>query len=221
MGLGGRTSRQERRPSRLSPLRRIRRCPQRPGLGPLAVDRLGFHNFAMAHVLVACEISAEEPARRRDLRKALREQLRGYSWARAIRDVYVVELDSAEERRTLKTRLLDLAQSETGVRFIMTPLIGQGAYGGWLPKERWPKIRLRTGQPWEEQEAREGKPVAREKGSVGAAIAPTARKSTLLAAGSLFAPLAGLALTLTLKKRSRKKHRRIKRSRLLRLPHPF
>jgi hypothetical protein len=187
----------------------------------MAVDRSGFHNFAMAHVLVACEISAEEPARREDLRKALREQLRGYSWARAIRDVYVVELGSAEERRTLKTRLLDLAQSETGVRFIMTPLIGQGAYGGWLPKKRWPKIRLRTGQPWEEQEAREGEPVPREKGSVGAAIAPTARKSTLLAAGSLFAPLAGLALTRTLKKRSRKKQRRIKRSRLFRFPHPF
>lgn len=176
----------------------------------------------MAHVLVACEISADEPARRKDLRNALRAQLRGYSWARAIRDVYVVELESVEERRTLKAGLLDLARSETGIRFIMTPLIGQGAYGGWLPKERWPKIRLRTAGVSEEKEARKSNPGAGENGSVGAAIGATGPKSALLARTSLLASLAGLAVTITLKKRSLKKRKRLtKVSRLVRLPHAF
>jgi hypothetical protein len=151
------------------------------------------------------------------LRKALREQLRGYSWAKAIRDVYVVKLESAEERRTLKAGLLDLAKNETGVRFIMTPLIGQGAYGGWLPKERWAKIRLRTARVSDEHEAHESQPGAGGNGSVGAVIEATGSHSPLLARTSLFASLAGLALTITLKKRKRL----TKKSRLARLRHPF
>lgn len=176
----------------------------------------------MAHVLVACEISADEPARRKDLREAVREQLRSCSWTKAIRDVYVVKLESGEERRILKTRLLDLAKNEPGFRFIMTPLISQGAYGGWLPKERWPKIQGRTARLAEGQEARHTEPGDGKNGSVGPATAPTGPKSSLLAPASLFASLAGLALTITLMKRSRTKRRRgSRKAGLVRLLHPF
>ena len=99
------------------------------------------HTPAMPHVLVACEIGAKGAARRAELRQVFQEQLEGCSWVKAIRDVYVVRIGSSDERDRLHSRLRGVAESESGIRFIMTPAMVDGRYSGWLSKDRWSKIR--------------------------------------------------------------------------------
>jgi hypothetical protein len=100
----------------------------------------------MAHVLVAWEIKGATDERNKQLRTALKEQLKGYSWVRVLQDVHIVKIDSVEDRLLLKERLAGVARVEGNVNLILTPLMVGGTYSGWLPRQLWPKIRQRTAE---------------------------------------------------------------------------
>jgi hypothetical protein len=110
------------------------------------------------------------------------EQLEGCSWVKAIRDVYVVKIGSSDERDSLHSRLRGVAESESGIRFIMTPAMVDGRYSGWLSKDRWSQIRETEGQ----QEA--------GIGSEGRSTAQTPTTKTLLATVLSYALPVALAI---------------------------
>jgi hypothetical protein len=96
------------------------------------------------HVMVAWEIKAAEAARRAEISSALKEALKGYSWVRAVGNVYIVKVRSEDDRRNLGNGLKDVAREFGEVNIIYSPAMEGGRYNGWLPRDLWQKIRQRV-----------------------------------------------------------------------------
>jgi len=96
------------------------------------------------HVTVSWDISATGP-RWTEINELMKGALEGYSWARPLKSLYIVKVDSVEERNALKEALVNVAKSiDEKVYFLMTPAMDGGTYTGWLPKNLWEKINQRT-----------------------------------------------------------------------------
>lgn len=96
------------------------------------------------HVTVSWDISATGN-RWNEINNLMKGALKGYSWVRPLKTLYVVKVDSAEERIELKDALVEVIKSvsET-VHLIITPPMEGGNYTGWLPKSLWEKINQRA-----------------------------------------------------------------------------
>jgi hypothetical protein len=96
------------------------------------------------HTMLVWEVTAGE-ARRKQIDEALRAKLRGYSWVRPLGSVYVVKVQSAEERDELRKALVEVIKANAEkIHLIVSPLMEGGRYGGFLPKALWEKLNLRT-----------------------------------------------------------------------------
>ncbi len=96
------------------------------------------------HVLVAWEIKPGAASQSQDINSALKQALSGYSWVRALGNVYIVKVRSESERHDLGESLKSVARELGGVNLIYTPAMEGGRYNGWLPRELWTKIRQRV-----------------------------------------------------------------------------
>ncbi len=96
------------------------------------------------HVTLAWDITATGD-RWSQINTALKGVLKGYSWVRPLRTVYIVKVSSSEERQQLKDALIAVVESVSEkVHFIITPPMEGGKYTGWLPRDLWDKINQRT-----------------------------------------------------------------------------
>ncbi|WP_157648208.1 hypothetical protein [Burkholderia ubonensis] len=96
------------------------------------------------HVTVSWDISAAGD-KWNEINEKMKGALKGYSWVRPLKSVYVVNVDSAEDRLELKNNLIEVVKSsDERVNFIITPPMDGGSYSGWLPKSLWEKINQRT-----------------------------------------------------------------------------
>ena len=95
------------------------------------------------HLMLAWDIKTTEP-RRSEINAALKQALKGYSWVRALGNVYIVKIESVDERDALGEKLKDVAKTFRDVNLIYSPAMQGGRYNGWLPKDLWPKIRQRA-----------------------------------------------------------------------------
>jgi len=96
------------------------------------------------HVMVAWEIKTQDSNRKAQIRVALKDALKGYSWVRALGDVYIVKVESDDDRRSLGVGLKGIAREFGEVNIIYSPATEGGRYNGWLPGDLWPKIRQRA-----------------------------------------------------------------------------
>lgn len=97
------------------------------------------------HIVVSWNIKALG-ARKSALNDEMKSCLKDYSWARPLENnVYVVKIDTAEEREILQDRLLKVAkEAPEKVHFLMSPAMDGGRYNGWLPRPMWAKINKRV-----------------------------------------------------------------------------
>ena len=96
------------------------------------------------HVTLSWEITATGQ-RWTEINNALKGALKGYSWVRPLKTLYVVKLASAEERQELKDAILGVIKSvDESVHLVITPPMEGGSYAGWLPRDLWDKINQRT-----------------------------------------------------------------------------
>lgn len=96
------------------------------------------------HVTLSWEITATGE-RWTQINNALKGALKGYSWVRPLKTLYVVKVDSAEDRQELKDSLLAVIRStQEKVHLVITPPMDGGSYTGWLPRDLWDKINQRT-----------------------------------------------------------------------------
>ena len=96
------------------------------------------------HVTVSWDITASG-SRFVEINNLMKEALKGYSWVRPLKSVYIVKVESADRRAELKNGLVNVIKTvnET-VHLLITPPMEGGTYSGWLPKDLWEKINLRT-----------------------------------------------------------------------------
>jgi hypothetical protein len=113
-------------------------------LGAISHSVRRYGDEKRVHVMVAWEISEEEPSRKTEIDSALKEALKGYSWVRPLGNVYVVKVKSDQDRDRLGESLKAVARESSGVHVIFSPAMEGGRYNGWLPKDLWPKIRQRV-----------------------------------------------------------------------------
>lgn len=101
------------------------------------------------HLIVAWGYDDEATPEQRDAaNSAFRECLKGFSWVRPLNQpIYLVELKAPSARKGLKDALVAVAKNHTLANLLVSPVLPDGQYGGWLPRSMWPKIRKRTGQP--------------------------------------------------------------------------
>jgi hypothetical protein len=94
--------------------------------------------------MLAWEISEEDESKKAEIASALRAALKGYSWVRALGNVYIVKVSSDEERDRLGDNVKSVAKELGKVHIIYSPAMEGGRYNGWLPKALWPKIKKRV-----------------------------------------------------------------------------
>lgn len=96
------------------------------------------------HVTVSWDISATGP-RWTEINDLMKGALKGYSWVRPLKSLYIVKVASAEDRTILKDGLVRVIKSvDEKVHVLITPPMEGGTYTGWLPKGLWEKINQRT-----------------------------------------------------------------------------
>jgi hypothetical protein len=96
------------------------------------------------HVTVSWDISATGN-RWTEINNLMKGALEGYSWVRPLKTVYILKVDSVEERTELKNALVNVIKSvDEKVHVLITPPMEGGSYSGWLPKSLWEKINQRA-----------------------------------------------------------------------------
>jgi hypothetical protein len=80
----------------------------------------------------------------RTINNQMKEAIRGYSWVRPLRAVYIIKIEEAEDRDVLHARLKKVvADVSEKVNYIISPPMEGGRYNGWLPRPMWGKINER------------------------------------------------------------------------------
>lgn len=96
------------------------------------------------HILISWDIKAEGGVWS-DINSDLKECLKGFSWTKPLSTLYIVELYDSDDRKEIKSDLINVCNSyDEKIHFIITPVMQGGTYVGLLPKSLWPKIRKRT-----------------------------------------------------------------------------
>ena len=96
------------------------------------------------HFIVSWDIKTPEPEFSR-LNDLLKQCLKGYSWVRPLKTVYVVKVNSNEEKEVIKQQLKDVAkENQKKINILISPLMEGGSYSGWLPVDLWEKLKKRT-----------------------------------------------------------------------------
>jgi len=96
------------------------------------------------HITVCWDISAGSD-RWTQINNQMKESLKGYSWARPLRTLYVIKVETEDDRQKIKDSLVSVIKSvPEKVHLIVTPAMSGGVYAGWLPKDMWEKINQRT-----------------------------------------------------------------------------
>jgi hypothetical protein len=96
------------------------------------------------HFVVCWNIEATG-AQRKAICEALKRCLKGYSWVRPLRNFHIIRIRSSADWEVIVEKLKNVAKRYTRqVRFVATPLMQGSGYRGWLPKNKWYKIAMRT-----------------------------------------------------------------------------
>jgi len=99
------------------------------------------------HCVVVWNVKAQGPEKQ-VVEDALKVNLTGLSWVRALPHTYVVKVRSQSEWVALKDRLVETCQQYSGrANFLISPVMEGGRYNGYLPKTAWPKLNERTDEP--------------------------------------------------------------------------
>jgi hypothetical protein len=74
------------------------------------------------HFVVSWDIKPDV-SRQEEISSALMESLRGYSWLRLLKALYIVEIESGQDWNRIQENLLSAAQRYPGeVNFLMSPI---------------------------------------------------------------------------------------------------
>ena len=97
------------------------------------------------HIVVSWDISVNGD-KWKEINDALKSCLKGYSWVKPLRTLYIVQVQTVDERKTIKNSMIEVCKKYSAeIDLVISPVMEGGNYAGWLPKELWTKIKARVG----------------------------------------------------------------------------
>lgn len=101
----------------------------------------------MSYFLVSWDISASEPAWSQ-VDKRLRDCFEHLPYIKPVNTFYMIRVLTRDQYNQVFTALQTVAKNSViQVRFIMTPILNNTGFDGWLDTEIWNGVRQITGQP--------------------------------------------------------------------------
>ena len=96
------------------------------------------------HIAITWDIGATGP-RWTEIDERMRGALGQFSWVRPLTTFYGVRVAGNVDRRSIHANLLKVAKSvNEQVHFLISPLMASGRYDGYLAKDVWDKVNVRT-----------------------------------------------------------------------------
>ena len=94
------------------------------------------------YFIVSWDIGTTEPAWSK-IDEQLRNCFKGFQQIRPVNTFYMVKVANAQQYQAIYACLLKIAKDSTTVKvhFIISPLLTVSGWDGWLPQDRWPKIK--------------------------------------------------------------------------------
>ncbi|MDR3303998.1 MAG: hypothetical protein LBS86_06265 [Treponema sp.] len=99
------------------------------------------------HIIVSWDISDDDDWDKID--EELKQCIMDYSWVKPLTTFYIIQIDDSAERSKIKKSLLNICQKyKTDINIVISPIIEEGRYAGWLPKKIWSAIKERTAEEY-------------------------------------------------------------------------
>ena len=97
------------------------------------------------HIIISWDIKNCENDEWNELNEKLRECINDYSWVKPLTTFYIVKLDSEKERKSIRENIVKICKVNKGkINIVISPVIYNGGYSGWLPHSMWDLIKERT-----------------------------------------------------------------------------
>ena len=105
------------------------------------------------HIIISWDIKNSDSSDEWDfLNEELRECIKEYSWVKPLSTFYIIKLDSENERKKIRNSIITLCKKNKGkMNVVISPILEEGKYSGWLPHSMWDKIRERTCEDYSDE----------------------------------------------------------------------
>lgn len=104
-------------------------------------------NGGAMHIIISWDIKNCEKDEWNELNEKLRECIDDYSWVKPLTTFYIIKLNSEGERKTIRESIVNVCKANKGkLNVVISPVICEGTYSGWLPHSMWDLIKERTNE---------------------------------------------------------------------------
>lgn len=104
------------------------------------------------HIIISWDIKTDDTDDWNSLNEKIRGTIDDYSWVKPLTTFYIVKLDFIEERKKIRDSIVNICKENKGkVNVVISPIIEEGKYSGWLPHSMWDKIKERTNEDYTDE----------------------------------------------------------------------
>ena len=97
------------------------------------------------HITVSWDIKNCDTDEWNELNDSLKKTFKNYSWVKPLSTYYIVQINDFDDRKIIRQELINLCKINKGkINVIISPIIEEGKYSGWLPSKLWEKIKKRV-----------------------------------------------------------------------------
>lgn len=97
------------------------------------------------HITVSWDIKNCDTDEWNELNDNLKKTFKNYSWVKPLSTYYIVQINDFDDRKIIRQELINLCKINKGkINVIISPIIEEGKYSGWLPSKLWEKIKKRV-----------------------------------------------------------------------------
>lgn len=97
------------------------------------------------HITVSWDIKNCDMDEWNELNDNLKKTFKNYSWVKPLSTYYIVQINDFDDRKIIRQELINLCKINKGkINVIISPIIEEGKYSGWLPSKLWEKIKKRV-----------------------------------------------------------------------------
>jgi len=104
------------------------------------------------HIVISWDIKNCDNDEWNELNEKLRECIDDYSWVKPLTTFYIIKLDSEKERKSIRESIIRICKNNKGkINVVISPVIYENGYSGWLPHSMWEKIKERTNEDYSDE----------------------------------------------------------------------
>lgn len=98
------------------------------------------HNM---HILVSWDIFNDSEWEK--INNELKQCLKNYSWVKPLKTLYVIRINRDDDRKLIADSITSICKKyKSDLHVVITSILNDGYYTGWLPKDIWEPLNNRT-----------------------------------------------------------------------------